>query len=218
MYNTNYDLASSAVNITANKTLKAPGSTGSGFPSSQIADTTANLPVSTSRMVFASGGTFQGSALYNKNGINLGATYKVTTDNAGAIDTIEVVNPGFNVGIATQTIIFNAVTLNAAFGLKTVTGDITITTVAGDFQGPYPAAATSIYTGNDAMPNGGPFGLYGGTTDASGVYAVQVELASAQPGDFTLFSNIPTGTILPIAVRSVYVNSPTTASNLIALY
>ena len=139
-YGVSRDFANLAIDLFASGTLKVPGSSAAGIPIGQIVDGTANLTANESRTVYASGGTFIGSALYSTSGINTGTTYQITTDNAGAVSAIEVVSSSIiNSGIAAQTIIFDAVTLNAAFGLTTVTGNITVTTIAGDFTTPLDA-------------------------------------------------------------------------------
>ena len=211
-YGVSRDFANLAVDLFATGTLKVPGSSAAGIPIGQIVDGTANLTANESRTVYASGGTFMGSALYSTSGINTGTTYQITTDNAGAVSAIEVVSSSIiNSGIAGQTIIFDAVTLNAAFGLTTVTGNITVTTVAGDFTTPLDA------DGNFTAPDNEAFAVYGSASGNSR-YDLKVELEANQPGDFVVMQNLGAHTFVPILARKIYVTDvATTATNLLVL-
>ena len=211
-YGVSIDFANLAVDLFATGTLKVPGSSAAGIPIGQIVDGTANLTANESRTVYASGGTFIGSALYSTSGINTGTTYQITTDNAGAVSAIEVVSSSIiNSGIAGQTIIFDAVTLNAAFGLTTVTGNITVTTVAGDFTTPLDA------DGNFTAPDNEAFAVYGSASGNSR-YDLKVELEANQPGDFVVMQNLGAHTFVPILARKIYVtDAATTATNLLVL-
>lgn len=211
-YGVSRDFANLAVDLFAAGTLKVPGSSAAGIPIGQIVDGTANLTANESRTVYASGGTFIGSALYSTSGINTGTTYQITTDNAGAVSAIEVVSSSIiNSGIAGQTIIFDAVTLNAAFGLTTVTGNITVTTVAGDFTTPLDA------DGNFTAPDNESFAVYGSANGNSN-YNLKVELEANQPGDFVVIQNLGAHTFVPILARKIYVtDAATTATNLLVL-
>ena len=211
-YGVSRDFANLAVDLFAAGTLKVPGSSAAGIPIGQIVDGTANLTANESRTVYASGGTFIGSALYSTSGINTGTTYQITTDNAGAVSAIEVVSSSIiNSGIAGQTIIFDAVTLNAAFGLTTVTGNITVTTVAGDFTTPLDA------DGNFTAPDNEAFAVFGSANGNSN-YDLKVELEANQPGDFVVIQNLGAHTFVPILARKIYVtDAATTATNLLVL-
>ena len=211
-YGVSRDFANLAVDLFAAGTLKVPGSSAAGIPIGQIVDNTANLTANESRTVYASGGTFIGSALYSTSGINTGTTYQITTDNAGAVSAIEVVSSSIiNSGIAGQTIIFDAVTLNAAFGLTTVTGNITVTTVAGDFTTPLDA------DGNFTAPDNEAFAVFGSANGNSN-YNLKVELEANQPGDFVVIQNLGAHTFVPILARKIYVtDAATTATNLLVL-
>ncbi len=211
-YGVSRDFANLAVDLFAAGTLKVPGSSAAGIPIGQIVDGTANLTANESRTVYASGGTFIGSALYSTSGINTGTTYQITTDNAGAVSAIEVVSSSIiNSGIAGQTIIFDAVTLNAAFGLTTVTGNITVTTVAGDFTTPLDA------DGNFTAPDNEAFAVFGSANGNSN-YNLKVELEANQPGDFVVIQNLGAHTFVPILARKIYVtDAATTATNLLVL-
>ena len=211
-YGVSRDFANLAVDLFATGTLKVPGSSAAGIPIGQIVDGTANLTANESRTVYASGGTFMGSALYSTSGINTGTTYQITTDNTGAVSAIEVVSSSIiNSGIAGQTIIFDAVTLNAAFGLTTVTGNITVTTVAGDFTTPLDT------DGNFTAPDNEAFAVYGSASGNSR-YDLKVELEANQPGDFVVMQNLGAHTFVPILARKIYVTDvATTATNLLVL-
>ena len=211
-YGVSRDFANLAIDLFASGTLKVPGSSAAGIPIGQIVDGTANLTANESRTVYASGGTFIGSALYSTSGINTGTTYQITTDNAGAVSAIEVVSSSIiNSGIAAQTIIFDAVTLNAAFGLTTVTGNITVTTIAGDFTTPLDA------NGNFTVPDNEGFAIYG-SANGNANYNLKVELSANQPGDFVVIQNLGAHTFVPILARKIYVtDAATTATNLLVL-
>ena len=72
-YGVSRDFANLAVDLFAVGTLKVPGSSAAGIPIGQIVDGTAQtLTASTTRMVYASGGTYIGSALYSTSGVNAG--------------------------------------------------------------------------------------------------------------------------------------------------
>lgn len=211
-YGVSRDFANLAVDLFATGTLKVPGSSAAGIPIGQIVDGTANLTPSESRTVYASGGTYIGSALYSTSGINTGATYQITTDGSGAVSAIKVISSSIiNSGIATQTIIFNAVTLNAAFGLTTVTGDITVTLAAGDLTTPLDE------DGNYTAPDGEAFAVYG-SKDSNARYDLKVELEANQPGDFVVIQNLGAHTFIPILARKIYVtDAATTATILLVL-
>ena len=212
-YGVSRDFANLAVDLFAAGTLKVPGSSATGIPIGQIVDDTAQtLTASTTRMVYASGGTYIGSALYSTSGVNTGSTYQITTDGNGDVSAIEVVSSSIiNSGTAPQTIIFDAATLNAAFGLTTVTGNITVTTVAGDFTTPLDA------DGNFTAPDNEGFAVYG-SANGNANYNLKVELSANQPGDFVVIQNLGAHTFVPILARKIYVtDAATTATNLLIL-
>lgn len=212
-YGVNRDFANLAVDLFAVGTLKVPGSSAAGIPIGQIVDSTSQtLTPSTTKMVYASGGTYIGSALYSTLGVNTGSTYQITTDGNGDVSEIRVIFASIiNSGVAAQTIIFDAATLNAAFGLTTVTGNITVTTVAGDFTTPLDA------NGNFTAPDNEAFAVYGSAMGNAN-YDLKVELEANQPGDFVVIQNLGAHTFVPILARKIYVTDmATTATNLLAL-
>ena len=79
-------------------------------------NTIAGLPASSTAIVYATGGTYPGAAsietVTTPRGVTLGATFLVTTDGAGAVTSVTVVNQGPNVGVAAQTIEFSLASLN----------------------------------------------------------------------------------------------------------
>ena len=212
-YGVSRDFANLAVDLFASGTLKVPGSSAAGIPIGQIVDSTSQtLTPSTTKMVYASGGTYIGSALYSTLGVNTGSTYQITTDGNGDVSEIRVIFASIiNSGVAAQTIIFDAATLNAAFGLTTVTGNITVTTVAGDFTTPLDA------DGNFMAPDNEAFAVYG-SANGNANYNLKVELEANQPGDFVVIQNLGAHTFVPILARKIYVTDmATTATNLLAL-
>ena len=228
------DQATHGVDLLVGATLEAPGSFGS------IADNTVvKPPISTGPVtIFASGGTYLGSALPTTSGpgtgaqnVQTGAYYQITTDGAGAPATITVVktrpdgtingaavgaptNPGAgpNIAVTGQTIVFDAASLNTAFKTSNITGNVTVTLQAGDIQFPYSGSTGN----NDGIyeAENGACGLYVGTTGN-----VKVEMANAPENVAITIPNVQNGTTLPILVRKVYIDgAATTATNLVALY
>ena len=245
MYQQNLsDVFTNAVDIESSATLRAPGATAAGIPSGQFTDTTANIAATAQKVIaYASGGTFLGSAIPSTRGTGgapllkdtapqmtrTGAYYEIEADAAGAITNVRVVvtradgaatapvNPGAgpNLGAATQTIVFNADSLNAAFGQTNITGGLSIALAAGDLQKPtsgYSTATNEVYEADQQI--GGSFGLYvGGTGD------IMVELVGAQPNQTVTIKSIPAGTVLPLLARKIIVgNTATTASEILPLY
>lgn len=237
-----------AVALLTSATLRSPGATAAGIPVGQFASTlSGNIPVSTTVIAFASGGTFLGSAqerptagYQNKD---KGVSYRLTTDNAGTIINCVVVstraagsaqaavvtapvNPGAgpNMGVATQTIIFDAASITTAFTASNdgnaITGSLTVTIAATDLQRPFSggtgAATDGIYEA-DIQSGGDAFGLY--INGAAGGSAVKVELASAPPNQTVILNGILQGTTLDGLFRKVYTtDAATTATTIIALY
>ena len=168
-------------------------------------NTIAGLPASSTAIVYATGGTYPGAAsietVTTPRGVTLGATFLVTTDGAGAVTSVTVVNQGPNVGVAAQTIEFSLASLNLAFGSTGITGALTATIAGGDLDRP-----SGIF--NEKKP-----ALYvGGTGD------IKLTLASdSQP---IVVKSIAASTILPFAVSRVYnltSDTETTATEIIAL-
>ena len=158
-----------AVDVLLSATLRSPESAAGLIASS--GSTLANLPASQEKIVYASGGTFLGSAQVSTRGPGTGAqndrtgaSYKIRIDNTGAVDRIQVVqtrpngtlnnaavtapiNPGAgpNIGVVGQTIIFDATAMSNAFGIQApvITGALTITLLAGDLQRPFSGVQTN---------------------------------------------------------------------------
>jgi len=245
MYQQNLsDAFTNAVDIESSATLRAPGASAAGIPSGQFTDTTANIAATAQTVIaYASGGTFLGSAIPSTKGTGgapsigdtapqmtrTGAYYSIETDGAGAITNVRVVqtrpngsataptNPGAgpNLGAATQTIVFDAASLNKAFGQTNITGSLSIALAAGDLQKPtsgYSTAADEVYDTDQEL--GKCFGLYvGGTGD------IMLELVGAQENQTVTIKSIPAGTVLPLLARKILVgNAATTASEILALY
>ena len=199
----------------------------------------ANLPASTEVIVTASGGTFLGSAFATTRGPGTGeqnnatgAQYTIRTNAAGAVDRIQVIqsrpngsiqgaavaaapfNPGSgpNMAAVGQTILFDAATMTAAFGIQApaITGLSTVTLRAADLQAPFSGAAA------------GTDGIYEAEGGSCSVYIqdkqVKVELVSAPPNQTITITPAP-GTVLPFSVRKIYTtDAATTATQIIALY
>ena len=237
-----------AVSLLTSATLRAPGASGAGIPVGQFASTlSANIPVSTTVTAFASGGTFLGSAQEKPTAgyqtKDIGTSYRLTTDGAGAITNVVVlqgrpdgsaqeaavtapINPGAgpNMGIATQTIIFNAASITAAFinssDGNAITGALTVTLAATDLQRPFSggtgAATDGIYEA-DLQSGGSAFGLY--IDGAAGGSSIKVELAAAPLNQTITLNGILQGTTLDGLFRKVYTtDAATTATTIIALY
>ena len=194
--------AGSAIELQEAKTLKAANLTISG-------NTTANLPISTSAVAYASGGTYVGSAQAttspSTSGVqNKGASFLVTSDGSGAVTTIKPVIVGDNVATAggTDTIIFDAATLNDAFGVTNITGTATITLAGGDLERP-----------------SGTFNKLGASLYVGGAGNVKVIMANdEQP---IVIKGIAANTYLPILVKRVYnlaSDTETTATDILALF
>lgn len=214
-YGVQRNMAVSAVDLYKAGTLKVPGNVATGFPGGQITDgTSGTLPASSENLVYASGGTFIGSALFSTNGVNTGAVYSISSTSGGAVDEIKVVSSGDsvnNVGAAGQTIIFNAETLNAAFGVTTITGSITVATVANDYKVPLDADGNYSRSDNEA------FSVYG-SASGNAAYDLKVELIYAKPGDFVVMPKLEAHSFVPILCRKIYVtDTATTATAIVAL-
>ena len=193
------DFATSGIEMQESKTLKAAGL------SNLSTNTIANLPASSSAIVYATGGTYPGAAsletVATPRGVTLGATFLVASDGAGAVASVTVVNKGPNVGVTAQTIEFSLASLELAFGVTGVTGALTATLAGGDLERP-----SGIFT--TKMPS-----LYvGGTGD------VKLTLASdSQP---IVIKSIAASTFLSVSAKRIYnltSDTETTATEIIAL-
>ena len=188
--------AGSAIELQEAKTLKAANITISG-------NTTANLPISTSAVAYASGGTYVGSAQAttspSTSGVqNKGASFLVTSDGSGAVTTIKPVIVGDNVATAggSDTIVFDAATLNDAFGVTNITGTATVT-LAG--SGTFNKLGASLYVGG----------------------AGNVKVTMANDEQPIVIKGIAANTYLPILVKRVYnlsSDTETTATDILALF
>jgi len=245
-------LYTNAVSLLTSATLRAPGASGAGIPAGQFGLTlSGNLPVSATFTAFASGGTFLGSAQERPTAgyqtKDIGTSYRLTTDGGGAITNVVVaqsrpngsaqeaavtapINPGAgpNMGVAAQTIIFNAASITsaiAAAGLVStdgnpITGALTVTLAGTDLQRPFSggtgAATDGVYEA-DLQSGAAAFGLY--IDGAAGGSSIKVELAAAPPNQTITLSGILQGTTLDGLFRKVYTtDAATTATTIIALY
>tara|TARA_B100000902_G_scaffold26162_1_gene31445 strand:- start:2653 stop:3264 length:612 start_codon:yes stop_codon:yes gene_type:complete len=194
------DFSTSAIELQESKTLKAAGL------SNLSTNTIANLPASSSAIVYATGGTYPGAAtlttIATPRGVGLGATFLVTSDGAGAVASITVQNQGPNVGVAAQTIEFSLASLELAFGVTGLTGALTATLAGGDLERPSGTFVTK-------MPS-----LYVG-----GAGNIKLTLASdEQP---IIIKGITANSFLPIAVKRVFnltSDTETTATDILALF
>jgi len=170
MYQQNQgDMYTNAVALLISGTLISPES-GAGLLASS-GSTLANLPASVEAVVYASGGTYLGSAQTSTRGPGtgaqndrIGASYRIRINAAGAVDRIQVVqtrpngslqgappatflNPGSgpNMAVIGQTIIFDAASMSTAFGIQApvITGALTITLLATDIQRPFSGVQTN---------------------------------------------------------------------------
>ena len=194
------DFSTSAIELQESKTLK------SAALSNLSTNTIANLPVSTSAIVYATGGTYPGAAtlttVATPRGVGLGATFLVTTDGAGAVASVTVENQGPNVGAATETITFSTATLNLAFGVTTATGALTATLAGGDLERPSGTFVTK-------MPS-----LYVGG-------AGNIKLTLAGDDQPIIIKGITANSFLPLAAKRVYnltSDTDTTATDILALF
>jgi hypothetical protein len=135
MYQKNQsDFTTSAIDLLLVSTLKAETIV---LASAALASTVANLPASSTAVVYADGGTFTGSATKTALGTTSGALYQVTSAADGTVASITVVTKGPNFA-AGKTIIFSATALTQAFGVQdpAITGAITYTPAAGNLELP----------------------------------------------------------------------------------
>ena len=238
------DVFTDAVDVTLSATLRAPGASAAGIPSGQFTDTTANIAATAQKVIaFASGGTFLGSAIPSTRGTGgaplltdtgsqmtrTGASYEIETDGTGAITNVRVVqtrpagatsaptNPGAgpNLGANTQTIVFDATSLNNAFGQTNITGSLSIALAGTDLQPPTSGTDAGTDGVYEADPqSNGSFGLYVGATGD-----IKLELVGALTNQTVTIKSIPAGTILPLQARKILIgDASTTASEILALY
>ena len=243
------DMFTNAVDIEQAQTLSVGIIPAARFAGA--ANTSANLPANATAVAYpsigATGGTYLGSARPSTRGPGsgeqndaIGVSYTLTTDGAGAVNSVTVnvtrpngipspivaapsapLNPGAgpNIGFSAQTIIFDTASLNAAFGIQNpaVTGLVTITLTGAEFQVPLsgtvaagPPITEQVYEA-DPQSGGSSFDIYVGT---AGI--VRLELVGAPTNQFVLI-NAGIGP-MNLQARKVYLGAATTAAGLLALY
>jgi len=199
MYQKNQsDFTTSAIDLLLVSTLKAETI---DLANAALDSTVANLPASTTAIVYADGGTFTGSATKTALGTTAGALYQVTSDANGAVASITVVTTGPN-SAAGKTIIFSATALTQAFGVQdpAITGVITYT--------PDTAANLEVPSTNFTQQ---PVALYVGV-------AGDITVTLASDSTEIKFVGVAAGTFLDVlctSVNTAAAGSPT--SGLLAL-
>jgi hypothetical protein len=188
----------------------------------------------------AAGGTFLGSARPSVRGVGtgeqndrIGVSYTLVADANGIITSITPVqtrrngniqgavtsaplNPGVGPNIGLGTIIFDTACLIQAFGALTpaITGSVTCTMVAGDFQvprsGTVAGAVESVYE-FDSRSGGDSFGVWIGVAGT-----IKLELAGAPANQFVTIT-APVGP-MDLQARKIYIGANTTATGILALY
>ena len=199
MYQKNQsDFTTSAIDLLLVSTLKAETVL---LANAALASTVANLPASTTAIVYADGGTFTGSATKTALGTTAGALYQVTSDANGAVASITVVTKGPN-SAAGKTIIFSATALTQAFGVQdpAITGVITYT--------PDTAANLEVPSTNFTQQ---PVALYVGVGG-------DITVTLASDSTEIKFVGVAAGTFLDVLCTSVNLAAAgTPASGLLAL-
>jgi hypothetical protein len=199
MYQKNQsDFTTSAIDLLLVSTLKAETVL---LANAALASTVANLPASTTAIVYADGGTFTGSATKTALGTTAGALYQVTSDANGAVASITVVTTGPN-SAAGKTIIFSSAALTQAFGVQdpAITGVITYT----------PDTATNLELPSTNFTQQ-PVALYVGV-------AGDITLTLASDSTEVKFVGVAAGTFLDVLCTSVNTAAAgTPASGLLAL-
>ena len=198
MYQKNQsDFTTSAIDLLLVSTLKAQNIL---LTDNALASTVANLPASTTAIVYADGGTFTGSATKTALGTTAGALYQVTSDANGAVASITVVTTGPN-SAAGKDITFSATALTQAFGVQdpAITGVITYGPLAANLEPP-----STNFTQQ-------PVALYVGV-------AGDITLTLASDSTEVKFVGVAAGTFLDVlctSVNTAAAGSP--ASGLLAL-
>ena len=198
MYQKNQsDFTTSAIDLLLVSTLKAENIL---LANPVLTSGVANLPVNSTAIVYADGGTFTGSATKTALGTTAGALYQVTSDGNGAVASITVVTKGPN-SAAGKTIIFSATALTQAFGVQdpAITGAITYTPAGGNLEVP-----STNFTQQ-------PVALYVGV-------AGDITLTLASDSTEVKFVGVAAGTFLDVLCTSVNTAAAgTPASGLLAL-
>ena len=211
MYQKNQsDFTTSAIDLLLASTLKAETI---DLANAALTSTVANLPASTTAIVYADGGTFTGSATKTALGTTAGALYQVTSAAGGTVASITVVTTGPN-SAAGKTITFSSAALTQAFGVQdpAITGVITYTpagaaeslTYAGAVFTTGPSTLTLDNSNGGVNPSGGwtvgdtfTFGANIQTNNAGfdfGAATTVVTITSATATGFTGSQfNIPNG-------------------------
>ena len=199
MYQKNQsDFTTSAIDLLLASTLKAETI---DLANAALTSTVANLPTSTTAIVYADGGTFTGSATKTALGTTAGALYQVTSDANGAVASITVVTTGPN-SAAGKNITFSATALTQAFGVQdpAITGVITYT----------PVTATNLEVPSTNFTQQ-PVALYVGV-------AGDITLTLASDSTEVKFVGVAAGTFLDVLCTSVNTAAAgTPASGLLAL-
>ena len=199
MYQKNQsDFTTSAIDLLLVSTLKAETIV---LANAALDSTVANLPDSTTAIVYADGGTFTGSATKTALGTTAGALYQVTSAaTGGTVASITVVTKGPNFA-AGKTITFSATALTQAFGVQdpAITGVITYTPATANLELP-----STNFTQR-------PVALYVGV-------AGDITLTLASDSTEVKFVGIAAGTFLDVLCTSVNTAAAgTPASGLLAL-
>lgn len=198
MYQKNQsDFTTSAIDLLLVSTLKAETIL---LASAALASTVANLPASSTAVVYADGGTFTGSATKSTLGTTAGALYQVTSAADGTVASITVITKGPN-SAAGKTITFSSAALKQGFGVQdpAITGVITYT----------PATANLELPSTDFTQH--PVSLYAGT-------ACDVTLTLASDSTEVKFVGVAAGTFLSVLCSSVNLAAAGSAtSGLLAL-
>jgi len=198
MYQKNQsDFTTSAIDLLLASTLKAETI---DLANAALASNVANLPASTTAIVYADGGTFTGSATKTALGTTAGALYQVTSDANGAVASITVVTTGPN-SAAGKDITFSATALTQAFGVQdpAITGVITYGPLAANLEPP-----STNFTQQ-------PVALYVGV-------AGDITLTLASDSTEVKFVGVAAGTFLDVLCTSIDLAAAgTPASGLLAL-
>ena len=199
MYQKNQsDFTTSAIDLLLVSTLKAETI---DLANAALASNVANLPASTTAIVYADGGTFTGSATKTALGTTAGALYQVTSAAGGTVASITVVTTGPN-SAAGKNITFSATALTQAFGVQdpAITGVITYA----------PVTATNLEPPSTNFTQQ-PVALYVGV-------AGDITLTLASDSTEVKFVGVAAGTFLDVlctSVNTAAAGSPT--SGLLAL-
>ena len=198
MYQKNQsDFTTSAIDLLLVSTLKAETVV---LANAALVSTVANLPASSTAVVYADGGTFTGSATKSTLGTTAGALYQVTSAANGTVASITVITKGPN-SASGKTITFSSTALTQGFGVQNpvITGVITYT----------PAAANLELPSTDFTQH--PVSLYAGT-------ACDVTLTLASDSTEVKFAGVAAGTFLSVLCSSVNLAAAGSAtSGLLAL-